>query len=152
MLYLEDLHVGRQFVSGALTLGADDIKAFAASFDPQPFHQDEAAATASFFGGLAASGWHTAAITMKLIVGSVPLAGGVIGAGGEIAWPAPVRPGDSLSVETEVVEVTASRSHPERGMAVLKSQTRNQSGSVVQVATLKVIVFSRLAEPNAARR
>jgi acyl dehydratase len=151
MLYLDDLFIGRRFVSGALALTAEEITKFAAAFDPQPFHLDEATAKPTFFGGLAASGWHTAAITMKLVVGSVPLAGGVIGAGGEIAWPAPVRPGDRLTVETEVIDAIPSRSHPERGIAVLRSETRNQAGVAVQVLTMKVVVPVKPAKAEEAR-
>ena len=111
---------------------ADQIKAFAARFDPQPFHLDEEAAEGSFFQGLAASGWHTAAITMSLLVKSgMPIAGGLIGAGGEIAWPRPTRPGDVLQVESEVLAVTPSRSRPERGMITVSSETKNQNGEVV---------------------
>jgi acyl dehydratase len=151
LLYLDDLFVGRRFVSGALALTAEEITKFAATFDPQPFHLDEATAKSTFFGGLAASGWHTAAITMKLIVGSVPLAGGLIGAGGEIAWPAPVRPGDSLTVETEVIDTVPSHSHPERGTAVLRIETRNQAGVAVQILTIKVVVPVKPAKPEEAR-
>src|SRR5271165_6080183 len=105
-LYLEDFFVGQKFGSGRLSVGADDIKAFAAAYDPQPFHLSEAAAQHSFFGGLAASGWHTAALTMRLIVTSdFKPAGGVIGAGNEINWTRPVRPCDELHVESEVLEV-----------------------------------------------
>src|SRR3954468_24126693 len=125
-LYLEDFAVGQRFTSGTRAITADEIKAFAASFDPQPFHSDEAAADKSFFQGLAASGWHTAAITMSLLVKSgMPIAGGLIGAGGEIAWPKPVRPGDVLQVESEILAVTPSRSRPERGMITVRSETRN---------------------------
>ena len=93
-LYLEDFSVGRRFTSSAHTLDAEQIKAFARQFDPQPFHTDDAAAQQSFFQGLAASGWHTAAITMSLLVKSgMPIAGGLIGAGAEIAWPRPTRSG-----------------------------------------------------------
>ena len=93
------------------------IKAFARQFDPQPFHLDEHAAKETFFGGLAASGWHVAALTMKLLVeGGAPFAGGLIGAGSEIAWPKPTRPGDVLQVTSEVLEITPSRSRPDRGM------------------------------------
>src|SRR5688572_9242746 len=99
LLYLEDLHEGQRFVSASRTVEAEEIKAFAAEFDPQPFHLDETAAAGSFFGGLAASGWHTAALTMRLLVqGGLPLAGGVIGASGELSWPRPTRPGDMLRV------------------------------------------------------
>ena len=98
-LYLDDLHVGQRFTSATHRMTAEAIKQFAAQFDPQPFHLDEEAAAASMFGGLAASGWHTAAVTMRLLVeGGAPIAGGVIGAGGEIAWPRPTRPGDELQV------------------------------------------------------
>ncbi|HEX2760706.1 MAG TPA: MaoC family dehydratase [Rhizomicrobium sp.] len=145
-LYLEDFTPGRRFVSAAHRLDADQIKAFARRFDPQPFHLDEAAAEASFFHGLAASGWHTAAITMSLLVQSgMPIAGGLIGAGAEIEWPRPVRPGDTLTVESEVVEVKPSRSRPERGMITVKSQTRNQHGEVVQILTSKMLVWRKPA-------
>jgi acyl dehydratase len=143
-LYLEDFTVGRRFVSAAHALDADQIKAFAGQFDPQPFHLDEAAAQASFFHGLAASGWHTAAITMSLLVKSgMPIAGGLIGAGGEIEWPRPVRPGDTLTVESEIVAVKPSRSRPERGMITVKSETRNQHGEIVQILTSKMLVWKK---------
>jgi acyl dehydratase len=147
-LYLDDLAVGQRFASGPQALDAGQIKAFAEVFDPQPFHLDEAAAASSLFGGLAASGWHTAAISMRLLVGSVPLAGGVIGAGGEIAWPRPTRPGDVLMVASEVLEVTPSRSRPDRGMVILRSETRNQRGEVVQTLTARLVVPRR---PRAER-
>src|SRR5690348_9504393 len=114
-LYLEDFHVGRRFTSGSYAMTVDDIKAFARQFDPQPFHLDEEAAKASLFGGLVASGWHTAAISMRLQVESgLPIAGGMIGIGGEMSWPQPTRPGDILTVVSEVEEVTPSRSRPDR--------------------------------------
>jgi acyl dehydratase len=120
------------------------IKAFAAQFDPQPFHTDEMTAKDTFFKGLAASGWHTAAITMRLNVETgLPLAGGLIGAGGEITWPAPTRPGDTLHVESEVVEITPSRSKPDRGIAVILSRTINQRGEVIQILKYKVVVPRR---------
>jgi acyl dehydratase len=113
-LFLEDLRVGQRFSSGAHTVDAAQIKAFAKQFDPQPFHLDGEAAKATLFGGLAASGWHTAAITMKLLVESgLPLGGGIIGSGGEISWPKPTRPGDTLSVVSEIEEVNPSRSRPD---------------------------------------
>ena len=147
-LYLEDFAVGQRFTSETRAVTADEIKAFAASFDPQPFHTDEAAAQDSFFRGLAASGWHTAAITMSLLVKSgMPIAGGLIGAGGEIAWPRPVRPGDVLQVESEVLAVTPSRSRPERGMITVKSTTTNQNGEAVQVLTSKMLVWKRGSAP-----
>ncbi|MBB6251873.1 MaoC family dehydratase [Nitrospirillum iridis] len=144
-LYLDDLAAGQRHVTGSHTLTADAIKAFAAQFDPQPFHLDEDAANRSFFGGLAASGWHTAAVTMRLMVDGLPIAGGVIGAGGEISWPAPTRPGDTLQVHCEILEVRPSRSRPDRGMITMRSETRNQRGETVQVLTTKVVVFRRPA-------
>jgi acyl dehydratase len=101
-LYLDDLHVGQRFTSGARRLDEAQIKAFALQFDPQPFHTDKKAAERTFFKGLAASGWHTAAITMRLNVESgPPPAGGFVGAGGELSWPAPTRPGDVLQLRAK---------------------------------------------------
>jgi len=143
-LYLEDFTVGQRFVSATHRIDADQIKAFASRFDPQPFHTDDVAAQTSFFKGLAASGWHTAAITMSLLVRSdMPIAGGLIGAGGEISWPRPTRPGDVLQVESEILAVTPSRSRPERGTITVKSETRNQNGEVLQVLTSKMLVWRR---------
>ncbi|MDM0042250.1 MaoC family dehydratase [Variovorax sp. J22G21] len=143
-LYLEDLNVGDRFMSDGHELDAEQIKAFAVLFDPQPFHTDEEAAKATFFGGLAASGWHTAAITMRLMVNSgLPLANGVIGSGGQISWPQPTRPGDVLRVESEVVEITPSRSKPDRGMVQMRCETRNQRGEVLQHFLPKLVVMRR---------
>jgi acyl dehydratase len=143
-LYLDDLRAGQRFVSGTYTIDAVQIKAFAREFDPQPFHLDESAATGTLFAGLAASGWHTAAITMRLLVeGGLPVAGGVVGAGGELSWPRPTRPGDTLHVESEVIDVTPSRSRPDRGMATVRSETRNQNGEIVQVFVAKLVVPRR---------
>ena len=143
-LYLEDLAAGQRFTSGTHTMTVEAIKAFARQFDPQPFHLDEAAAANSFFHGLAASGWHTAAVTMRLLVESgMPLAGGLIGAGGELTWPRPVRPGDVLTVESEVLAVTPSKSKPERGLVTVRSRTLNQKGEVVQDMTTKILAWRR---------
>ncbi len=149
-LTLDDLHVGQRFESGTHALDAAQIVAFAQAFDPQRFHLDDAAAKDTLFGGLAASGWHTAAITMKLLIGGgAPFAGGVIGSGGEIAWPRPTRPGDVLQVFSEVLEVTPSRSKPERGAVVLLSETRNGRGEVVQTLKARLIVPRRSVGPAA---
>jgi acyl dehydratase len=143
-LYLEDFSVGQHFTSATHALDSAQIKAFAARFDPQPFHLSEVDADKSFFQGLAASGWHTASITMSLLVKSgMPIAGGLIGAGGEITWPRPVRPGDILQAESEVLAVTPSRSKPDRGMITVKTETRNQKGEVVQILTSKMLVWRR---------
>jgi len=146
MLYLEDIEAGQRFTTGHHPLTEDEILAFARDYDPQPFHIDPEAARHSFFGGLAASGWHTAAISMRLQVDSgPPLAGGMIGASVELNWPLPTRPGDVLHVESEVLEVTPSRSRPDRGFITLKSQTLNQKGEVVQVQISKLLVWRRKA-------
>ncbi|OWJ80161.1 MaoC family dehydratase [Haematobacter genomosp. 1] len=146
-LYLEDIAPGLQFRSGEHRMETADIRRFAADYDPQPFHLDEEAGRASFFGGLAASGWHTAAVTMRLLVGGgAPLAGGIIGAGGEIRWPQATRPGDVLHVESEVLDVAPSRSRPDRGMITLRSRTLNQKGEEVQVLTAKLVVFRKPAD------
>jgi acyl dehydratase len=141
-LFLEDLEAGQTFRSGSVTVEPERAKAFAAEFDPQPFHLDEAAAAGSLFGGLVASGWYTAALSMRLIVESdFRIAGGLIGAGlEEVRWPRPVRPGDALRVESEVLEVRSSRSKPDRGIVRVRNTTLNQDGDpvMIQVATLIV--------------
>jgi acyl dehydratase len=145
-LYLDDLYVGQRFASATDTIDEAQIKAFAARFDPQPFHIDEKAAEDTLFKGLAASWWHTAAITMRLNVeGGLPLAGGIIGAGGELAWPAPTRPGDTLHVKSEVLEIMPSRSKPDRGIAIVLSRTLNQRGEVLQTLKAKLVVPRRAA-------
>ncbi|KSV91080.1 MaoC family dehydratase [Sinorhizobium sp. GL28] len=145
-LFLDDLFVGQRFTSGTHTIDEAQIKAFAMQFDPQPFHIDEAKAKDTLFGGLAASGWHTAAITMRLNVETgLPFAGGLIGAGGELNWPAPTRPGDTLHVESEVVEIIPSRSKPDRGIAVVLSSTINQHGEVVQNLKAKLVLQRKAA-------
>lgn len=143
LLYFDDLHVGQRFVGGTQQMGEDEIKTFAKQFDPQPFHVDSEAAQGTFFEGLVASGWHTAAVSMRLLVDSVPIAGGLIGAGAEITWPKPTRPGDVLHVESEIVELRPSRSRPERGLATIRSETRNQLGEIVQIFSAKLIVPRR---------
>ena|SRR5438105_4261107 len=143
--YLDDLHVGQRFVTRTHLIDAEQIKTFAGQFDPQPFHLDEELAKNTLFGGLAASGWHTAAITMRLLVESgLPLADGILGAGAEIAWPKPTRPGDTLHVESEVVAITPSKSRPDRGMATVRSLTQNQKNEVVQDLIAKLIVPRRV--------
>ncbi|WP_298952651.1 MaoC family dehydratase [uncultured Methylobacterium sp.] len=148
-LYLDDLVPGLVLRSGELTVTAEAIKAFARDFDPQPFHLDEAAAEGSFFGGLAASGWHTAALTMRLLVeGGLPLAGGIVGAGmDELRWPRPVRPGDRLRLESEVLEVRPSRSRPSQGLVKARTTTLNQDGEPVQVLVANLVVPRREPVP-----
>ena len=143
-LYLDDLQVGQRFTSGTYVIEEAQIKAFAAEFDPQPFHLDESAAHASLFKGLAASGWHTAAIAMRLLVdGGLPFAHGIVGLGGEIAWPRPTRPDDILHVESEIVEITPSRSKPHQGIVILRVTMFNQNGEAVYLLTAKLLVLRR---------
>jgi acyl dehydratase len=144
IFYLDDLRVGQTFETGTYLMEETRIKAFASEFDPQPFHLDEAAANASVFRGLAASGWHTAAVSMRLIVdGKFKLAGGSVGLGGEIAWPMPTRPGDRLQVRSEIVEIVPSKSKPNQGIVRIRNTTVNQNGEPVQVFTAKLMVFKR---------
>jgi acyl dehydratase len=149
--YLEDFAVGQTFGSGQLTVDAAQIKAFAAAFDPQPFHLDEGAARCTFFKGLAASGWHTAALTMRLLVESeLKPAGGVIGAGfDEFRWPLPVRPGDELHVESEILEVRPSKSRPDQGLMKVRTTTLNQRGEAVQIHVGNLLVPRRPAAQEA---
>ncbi|MBL8644926.1 MAG: MaoC family dehydratase [Rhodospirillaceae bacterium] len=147
-IFLEDLSVGQRFSSGSLTVSEADIIAYARQFDPQPFHTDPDAAKDTFFGGLAASGWHTASLTMKLLVGSeLNIAGGLIGAGGELAWPRPTRPGDTLRLAMEVLAVKPSKSRPERGMVTVRCETLNQNNEAVQVFTVNMVVLRRNPAP-----
>jgi acyl dehydratase len=140
--YLDDFAVGQVFRSGRIRVEADRIKSFAAEFDPQPFHLDPEAATHTFFRGLVASGWHTAALTMRLLAHSeLKPAGGIIGLGfEELRWPRPVRPGDELSLQAEVLEVRPSQSRLEQGLIKIRVTTLNQAGEAVliQVGTLLV--------------
>jgi len=143
-LYFDDLSVGERFTTATYEMTAADIKRFAAEFDPQPFHLDDEAARHTLFGGLAASGWHTAAVTMRLLVTSGPkLAGGIVGAGGEVEWKLPTRAGDVLRVQSEVAELIPSKSRPDRGMVVLRSRTLNQRGEAVQTLTAKLMLPRR---------
>ena len=142
--YWEDFPVGNVREFGAHAVTRDAVLAFASQFDPQPFHLDDEAAKGTLFGGLAASGWHTAAVTMRLLVETgLPLAGGILGVGGEISWPKPTRPGDVLHVVSEIEEVTPSRSRPDRGMVRVRNETRNQRDEVVQVLIAKLVVPRR---------
>ena len=143
--YLEDFAVGQTFGSGRLRIDKERTLAFAAEFDPQPFHLDEAAARRSIFGGLTASGWHTAALTMRLLVESeLEPAGGIIGAGlDECRWPRPVHPGDELRIECEVIVVRPSKSRPQQGLIKLRTATLNQDDDVVLLHVVNLVVLRR---------
>ena len=148
MRYLEDFAAGQRYGGATrLTVESERIRSFATEFDPQPFHLDEAAARKSIFRGLAASGWHTAAMTMRLLVASeLKPAGGIVGAGfDEFRWPRPVRPGDELHLEAEVLEVRPSKSRPEQGLIKLRTTTLNQDGEAVQISVGNLVVPRRPA-------
>ena len=142
-LYLEDLSVGQRFESRSHLLDEEQIKTFAREFDPQPFHLSEEGAAGSIFDSLAASGWHTAALTMRLLVESVPLADGLIGAELQLAWPKPTRPGMRLQVFSEVVEIVPSRSKPNMAIVTMRNETRDQDGTVLQIFSVKMPIFKR---------
>jgi acyl dehydratase len=145
-LYLEDFEVGHIFRGASrVRVNLADIVRFAAEYDPQPFHLDEEAAKRSVFNGLAASGWHTAALTMRLLVDSdLRIAGGLIGLGfEEMRWPRPVRPGDELRVESEVLEKRESKSRPGQGLLKMRNTTVNQRDEPVQISVGTLIVPRR---------
>jgi acyl dehydratase len=144
VLYLDDLAVGQKYVTGTVAVTLEGARAFAVQFDPQPFHLDETAARASLFGRLAASGWYTASLSMRLLVeGELRIAGGLVGLASEMKWPRPTFPGDVLRVETAVLDVRVSESKPDRGIVTVRNQTRNQNGDPVQVAVVKMLVPRR---------
>lgn len=140
--YLEDFAAGQVYGTGRLRIDDERIRSFAAEFDPQPYHLDEDAARETIFAGLAASGWHTAAITMRLMVdGELKPAGGIIGLGfEEFRWPKPVRPGDELRVESKVLDVRPSKSRPDQGLVKLRNTTFNQNGEAVQITVGSLLV------------
>ncbi len=142
-IYLEDLAVGDVFLSDHYTLNAEQIIRYAQEFDPQPFHTDPDAARDTFFQGLAASGWQTAGITMRLLVASLPLARGIIGAGAEMAWPQATRPGDVLRVTSKILSISPSRSKPDRGIVVVECITSNQKNEVLQRMVTKILCFKK---------
>ena len=142
-LYLDDINIGDTFVSPEQEITDKQIIDFARQFDPQSFHLDANAATDTFFRGLAASGWHTMSITMKLLTESLPLANGIIGAGGEITWRQPTRPGDILRVESEIIEILPSSSRPQQGLVTVESKTLARDNGIRQIFRGKLIVFRR---------
>ena len=142
-LYLEDLYVGQRFESRVHQLDADQITKFAAEYDPQRFHLSDEGAAGSMFGTLAASGWHTMALTMRLLVESVPLADGVIGASTEVAWPRPTRPNMALKVFSEITDIRPSKSKPDMAIVTMRSETRDQDGQVVQIFTARMPVYKK---------
>ena len=143
-LYLEDLTIGRVFRSEPRIVTLEEMIRFARDSDPQDFHVDHEAAKASLFGGLVASGWQTAALSMRLLVeGPAPFAGGLVGVGAEINWLKPVRPGDSIRIEGEVTKINRSRSRPDRGIVTVQLTTYNQRDEPVQKINARAVVFAR---------
>jgi len=140
-LYFEDFHVGQKFNSiGSYKVTAAEIKEFGEKYDPQPFHLDEAAGEGSFFNGLAASGWLTAAIVMRLRVLSIHVAGGMIGAGAEqMRWTEPVRPGDTIRTEIEVVGIRYARKRKDYGVVTTTTLAFNQNDQVVLRSTINFL-------------
>lgn len=143
-LWLDDIKVGTRFETEKYEVSHEDIVNFARQFDPQPFHLSDQAAAETFFEGLAASGWHTAAITMRLLVTSgFSIATGIIGASVEVAWPSPTRAGDVLHVELTVENVKVSASQPDRGFVTVTYNTINQEGKTRQRTTANLLVFKK---------
>jgi acyl dehydratase len=143
-LYLDDLHVGQRFVTDTYRVTVEEAYGFALAYDPQPMHLDPEAARASLFQDLVVSGWLTAGISMRLLVTQgPPLAGGTIGLGGEISWPRPTRPGDTLRLTCEILTITPSHSRPDRGVVGFRNETLNQRDEVVQLFVGKLMVPRR---------
>ena len=144
LLYFDDLKVGDQFESEPYQLTEDAIIGFAREFDVQAFHLDAAAAEQSVFEGLSASGWHTAAIAMRLFTTTVQFHGGAVGLGvDELRWPVAVRPNDSIKLETEILELRASRSKPGYGIVRIRNVARNQNGIVVLSYSANALIARR---------
>ncbi len=145
MHYLEDFTAGARYEAGPIAVDHDELIAFAERYDPQPFHTDPVAAKGSLFGGLAASGWMTASLTMRMLIdsGHGPVGGFIARQVEKMEWPLPVRAGDTLSATSEVVEVIPSRTKPDRGMVKMRTETRNQKGEVVQLLTALLVVPRR---------
>ena len=149
MLYLEDLTVGDRFTSRRYLMSEDEVLTFARLYDPQSFHTDaEAAAKHPIFKGLAASGWHTAAVTMRLWTECFPVAYGLIGSESHVRWPRPTRINDELYVVVEITDIHHSRSKPERGIVSYETQTFNQNDEVVYQSTTKILVFTKQYQPS----
>ena len=147
MLYFDNFDIGRTFTAGPVEMTVAEIKAFASRFDPQPFHTDEKAAKNTFFKGLAASGWHTAAVTMRMLVQALPVADGLIGAGlEELRWPQPTRPGDILRITCEVLERREMKSRPGLGLVKVRCTTLNQKDEPVQVSVTTILAPLRAGD------
>jgi acyl dehydratase len=144
MLYLEDLKLGDRFMSREYEMTLDEIQQFAHTYDPQIFHTDEVQAKDHLvFKGIAASGWHTAAVTMRLWTECFPVAHGLIGSESAIRWPRPTRPNDRIHVEVEIIAITPSKTKNDRAIVSYITQTLNQNKDVLLISTTKIVVFKK---------
>lgn len=149
MLYLEDLHIGDRFKSRSYLMSEDEVLSFARQYDPQSFHTDASAAEKHpIFKGLAASGWHTAAVTMRLWTECFPVTYGLIGSESHIRWPRPTRVNDELYVVVEITAIHHSRSKPDRGIVSYETYTYNQKDELVYQSTTKILVFTKQYQPS----
>jgi acyl dehydratase len=144
-VFFDDLYVGQELRSESIEVTEADIIRFARENDPQFFHVDPEAAKQGLFGGLIASGWQTGALTLRLLLESSGLAfaGGVIGADARIAWKRPVRPGDRLHIEGEIIKLRPSRSQADRGYVSFEASTYNQNGVAVQTIESTMLAFRK---------
>jgi len=147
VLYFEDFVVGLRRELGSRSLSAEQMIAFAREYDPQPFHIDADAAAHSPFGSLIASGWQTCAVTMRILCDSFLLDSASMGSPGvdEVRWTKPVRPGDTLTVFSTVIEARASRSKPDRGVVVSSTEVVNQHGEIVMTMRGMTMLATRPA-------
>ncbi|MDY6458472.1 MaoC family dehydratase [Acinetobacter faecalis] len=144
MWYLEDLNIGDKFRSRNYEVTLEEIIEFATKYDPQVFHLDEEKAKDHpIFQGIAASGWHTSSIVMRLWTECFPIADGLIGLEGSMRWPKPTRPGDILHVQVELTDIIPSKSKPDRGIVVYSTQALNQHGDVLLNSSTKILVFRK---------
>lgn len=137
----DEFEVGQTFKSNTLTITSEEIKDFASKYDPQPFHLDEEKAKDSFFKELVASGWHTASVTMRLWIDSIPFEKGAVGLGVNLEWKKPVRPGDVLHVESTIKEIKPSKSRPERVYMVIESKAIDQNNEICEIMTANLMTF-----------
>lgn len=152
-MYLDDFVVGARYEAGPITVDKDEVIAFAKRYDPQPFHTDPEAAKTTLFAGLAASGWMTGSLTMRMLIesGNIPTGGLIAREVEKIEWPRPTRPGDTLRAVSEVIEVIPSKTKPDRGMLRMRTTTTNQNGEVVQTMTALLVVPRRAAAATASK-
>ncbi|HEY1721644.1 MAG TPA: MaoC family dehydratase [Magnetospirillaceae bacterium] len=152
-MYLDDFVAGTQYQAGPITVDKDELIAFAKRYDPQPFHTDPEAAKTTLFGGLAASGWMTGSLTMRMLIesGNIPTGGLIAREVEKIEWPRPTRAGDTLRAMSEVIETIPSKTKPDRGMLRMRTTTTNQNGEIVQIMTALLVVPRRVAPDETSK-